>query len=148
MNRMEPEPDLAGLPRQYAALPWRMRKGRMRILLVTSRETRRLILPKGWPIDGLKPHRVAEREALEEAGVTGRIARQPIGAYAAWKRMPENFLLCAIEVYPLEVRDERSDWRERPERERLWVDATDAADLVDETGLAAILRRAAQARAA
>ncbi|MHB2169289.1 NUDIX hydrolase [Alsobacter sp. R-9] len=148
MKRIEPEPDLAGLPRQYAALPWRLRKGRMRILLVTSRETRRFILPKGWPIEGLKPHRVAEREALEEAGVTGRIERQPIGAYAAWKRMPGTFLLCAVEVYPLEVRDERARWPERSERERLWVEAEDAADLVDEPGLASLLRRVAQARAA
>jgi 8-oxo-dGTP pyrophosphatase MutT (NUDIX family) len=132
--------DIDGLPRQFAALPWRIRKGRLKVLLVTSRETRRLIVPKGWPIDGLKPHRVAEREAREEAGVTGRISRQPIGSFAYWKRMRESFVLCGVDVFALEVREQRDDWPERDERQRLWITAEEAALVVEEPGLAALLK--------
>ena len=132
--------DTEGLPQQFAALPWRIRKGRARILLVTSRETRRLIVPKGWPIEGLKPHRVAEREALEEAGVVGKASRQSIGSYAYWKRMRQSFVLCGVDVFPLEVREQLDDWPERDERQRVWVSVDEAALIVEEPGLAALLK--------
>jgi len=132
--------DTEGLPQQFAALPWRIRKGRARILLVTSRETRRLIVPKGWPIEGLKPHRVAEREALEEAGVVGKASRQSIGSYAYWTRMRQSFVLCGVDVFPKEVREQLDDWPERDERQRVWVTADEAALIVDEPGLAALLK--------
>jgi len=53
---------------QYGALPYR-RAGEadMQVLLVTSRGTKRWIIPKGWPIAGLSPNQTAAREALEEA---------------------------------------------------------------------------------
>jgi 8-oxo-dGTP pyrophosphatase MutT (NUDIX family) len=133
-------PDTEGLPRQFAALPWRIRKGRAKILLVTSRETRRLIVPKGWPIEGLKPHRVAEREAREEAGVVGKASRHAIGSFAYWKRMRRSFVLCGVDVFPLEVREQLDDWPERDERQRVWVTADEAALIVDEPGLAALLK--------
>ena len=38
---------------------------------MTSRETRRWIVPKGWPIKGLKPAKSAAREAYEEASLRG-----------------------------------------------------------------------------
>ena len=56
------------------------------VLLITSRETRRWVLPKGWPRPGTPPHRQAAREALEEAGVIGRVGRTPIGYYQYAKR--------------------------------------------------------------
>lgn len=68
-------------PVQVAALPYRFIGDELRILLVTSRGTRRWIIPKGWPMKGKKAHRAAEREALEEAGAKGRVSRLPIGSY-------------------------------------------------------------------
>ena len=57
---------------QNAGLPYRVTKaGALEILLVTTRQTRRWIIPKGWPIKGLKPANSAAREAFEEAGVSG-----------------------------------------------------------------------------
>jgi ADP-ribose pyrophosphatase YjhB (NUDIX family) len=38
------------------------------VLLVTSRETGRWIIPKGGPIKGFKPAKTAAREAYEDAG--------------------------------------------------------------------------------
>jgi hypothetical protein len=49
---------------QYGVLPYRMSNGhRAEFMLVTSRETRRWIIPKGWPKKGKSPHRSAAREA-------------------------------------------------------------------------------------
>lgn len=137
-----------GLPVQFAALPWRLRKDAVKVLLVTSRETRRLVLPKGWPMKGRKPHRVAEREAREEAGVVGRIGRTSIGSYTYWKRMRDSFVLCHVDVFPLEVKNLEDDWQERHERERLWLTPADAAEAVDEPGLAHLLHAITPALAA
>ena len=66
---------------QYAALPYRRkRNSRTEVLLVTSRDTGRWIIPKGWPAKGKSPHKSAAREAREEAGVVGTIKRRPLGA--------------------------------------------------------------------
>ena len=59
---------------QFAVLPWR-RVERIEIMLVSSRETGRWVLPKGWPMKGIKPHNSAAREALEEAGILGKVAK-------------------------------------------------------------------------
>src|SRR5215217_8319560 len=73
---------------QVAALPLRQDEaGRVRVLLVTSRDTGRWVLPKGWPMKGRKPHRAAEREAFEEAGLVGRVRKRALGSYAYEKRL-------------------------------------------------------------
>ena len=77
---------------QIAAMPIRrVADGSAEILLVTSRTTQRWIVPKGWPIKGLKDHDAAAREAFEEAGVVGRISEKPAGRYTYWKRMSRPF---------------------------------------------------------
>src|SRR5437867_8741378 len=58
---------------QYAALPYRLSGRSREVMLVTSRETRRWIIPKGWPKKGKSPHHSAAREAFEEAGVVGAL---------------------------------------------------------------------------
>ena len=125
---------------QVAALPYRLEGDEVRILLVTSRGTRRWIIPKGWPMKGKKPHRAAEREALEEAGAKGRVSRLPIGRYEAWKRLSAHFILCTVDVFPLEVHRQRKSWLEQHERHAAWFRAEDAADLVEEPGLRSLIR--------
>jgi 8-oxo-dGTP pyrophosphatase MutT (NUDIX family) len=71
-----------GAKGQFAALPYRVAAEGLEILLVTSRDTRRWVIPKGWPLKREKPHASAAREALEEAGVTGKIGKVAIGDYA------------------------------------------------------------------
>lgn len=125
--------------RQFAALPFRNADG-LQVMLVSSRETRRWVLPKGWPIKGLKPHSVAAREALEEAGLLGRVEKKPIGAYHYVKRMPNGAaLICEVGVFPLEVQKQRRKWPERDQRTTSWFDVADAAELVDEPELREII---------
>ena len=124
---------------QVAALPFRLVDGIGQVLLVTSRETRRWIIPKGWPMKGRKDHKAAAREAAEEAGVTGRIGKRPIGAYTYQKRLADRAEPCRVMVYALEVEREHSVWRERDQRQRRWYSWVEAAELVSEPRLALMI---------
>ena len=130
---------------QYAALPIVERDGQTEVLLVTSRETRRWIIPKGWPEKKLKPHEVAAREALEEAGVEGRVHAKPLATYGYGKRLRSGKTIpCEVETFLLEVTREHDDWSERRQRERRWLPPAEAALLVSDAGLVEILLRLAQ----
>ncbi len=132
---------VSGPRAQYGALPFRTFEGRLEILLATSRETRRWIIPKGWPMRWTSPHRAAAREAFEEAGIKGEIGRTPIGSYDYEKRLRDGaVVLCRVEVFPLQVAQERRRWPEYRQRERAWFLPEDAAAAVREPELAALIR--------
>lgn len=136
--------------RQVGALPMRRRPdGGLDVMLVTSRETRRWIVPKGWPMKGLKDHRAAEQEAFEEAGVRGKVGKAPLGCFTYDKR-EANGRLTPVEVtlYRLDVRAEEIAWPESRQRERRWCPVEDAAGLVEEPGLKLILTGLAAGAAA
>ena len=86
---------------QYAAIPWRIgTAGKREVMLLTSRETRRWVIPKGWPMKGKKPAQAAAQEAYEEAGLVGEIAgKRPIGTYHYSKRTDQGDVLCEVRVY-------------------------------------------------
>ena len=126
---------------QYAALPYRRTAaGTLLIMLLTSRETRRWIIPKGWPMSGKKPYRVAEVEALQEGGIVGTVSKKPVGSYHYTKELPDrDQRLLVVEVYPLLVKKELRTWREAAERTRAWFVPEEAASLVAEGGLALLI---------
>lgn len=133
------EPTAAAARQQFAALPFRDGNG-LEVMLVTSRETRRWVLPKGWPIKGMKPHSVAALEAMEEAGLTGKIAKAPIGSYRYVKRLRNGAAItCEVGVFPMAVEKQRRNWPEREQRATSWFAAKDAAALVDEPELRDLL---------
>ena len=109
-------------------------------MLITSRETRRWIVPKGWPMKGRSPHGTAAREALQEAGIRGRISKQAIGAYSYTKRgLGGQRWDCTVHVFPLEVRTELDTWREKSERTREWFSYLEAAELIEEPELKSLI---------
>jgi 8-oxo-dGTP pyrophosphatase MutT (NUDIX family) len=123
---------------QYGALPYRFAKAvGLEILLVTSRRTRRWIIPKGWPIKGMKPAESAAREAYEEAGVRGTIARKAIGAFIYEKLLDDESgaVPCEVSVFPLRVKRQLKTWPEQNEREIRWFNPRDAGSLVEEDEL-------------
>ncbi|MFZ5670462.1 MAG: NUDIX hydrolase [Pseudomonadota bacterium] len=126
--------------RQYAALPWRRTARGVEVLLITSRETRRWVIPKGWPMITLDAPDAAAQEAFEEAGVRGEIAREPIGAFRYRKKMKTGEIqLCRVDVYPLAVATVARTWPERRQRDRRWVRPQEAARMVEEPGLRRML---------
>lgn len=130
---------------QYGAIPHRREGDALRILLVTSRDTGRWVIPRGNPIRGLSPAQAAAQEAYEEAGVTGAMVAEPIGRYEYGKRRRDGTVVAAkVEVYALEVEVEREQWPERDQRERRWFEPEEAADAVDEPGLAELIRSLAR----
>ena len=128
---------------QCAALPYAMVDGVPRVLLVTSRESGRWIVPKGWPEKKTKPFDQAALEAYEEAGVLGRVTRKPFGSYQYEKRLRRRTVVCAVDVYLLRVEHELEDWPERGQRVKRWMSPDEAAGLVGEAELAALLSRLA-----
>jgi len=125
-----------GLNRQVAALPIRVAKsGEIYVLLVTSRETKRWVIPKGWPSKKLSDWKAAAREARQEAGVTGKIERRPIGTYSYRKMLPEGSRMIDVAVYPLWVKKELNRWSEQRQRTRIWASFDEASKMVRELGL-------------
>jgi 8-oxo-dGTP pyrophosphatase MutT (NUDIX family) len=133
---------MRGKPRsQVAALPIRrVADGVFEIMLITTRTTRRWIVPKGWPVKGIDDSEAAAREAREEAGVIGKIEKKPVGRYIYWKRMRDHFALCKVSLFILEAERQLEHWPERGERLFHWFKLHDAADLVDDPGLGAAIR--------
>jgi 8-oxo-dGTP pyrophosphatase MutT (NUDIX family) len=124
---------------QYGALPWRA-VHRPEVLLITSRETRRWVLPKGWPMPGLRGHQCASREAFEEAGVRGDISDKPCGSYHYTKVLPGGIRrLCQVDVYDMHVNAMLITWPESTERNRRWFTPDEAASLVNESELAKLI---------
>jgi 8-oxo-dGTP pyrophosphatase MutT (NUDIX family) len=129
---------------QAAALPFKVWPDGLCVLLLTSRENRRWVIPKGWPIRGLKLREVAVREAYEEAGLVGRIVgKQAIGSYHYSKQFPDGAAtLCRVKVFLLAVDHQVDEWPEKAEREWRWVEPIKAAQMVQESDLAEIIRSA------
>lgn len=133
--------------KQVAALPVRKGvDGSLEVLLVTSRETGRWVIPKGWPSKRLKDRDAAAREAREEAGVTGKINGKPIGAYRYRKVEPAGSRLLDVTVYLLKVIREKKSWPERDQRQRTWFKPEVAARRVREPALRDLIRALPQKR--
>jgi 8-oxo-dGTP pyrophosphatase MutT (NUDIX family) len=128
---------------QYACLPYRVKAGnQVEFMLVTSRETKRWVIPKGWPMKGKKPHAGAAREALEEAGLVGQVGREPIGSYDYQKRLKGGAAVpCRVEVFPLAVKSQRKSWPEKGQRTLRWFSTEEAAEAVDEPELRDLIRQ-------
>ena len=125
---------------QVAALPLkRGLDGVVQVMLVTSRETRRWVIPKGWPWPTLADHLAAAEEAWEEAGVRGLPSALLLGTFTYDKRRRGGPVALTVSVYALDVIDEFETWPESDERERAWFALSDAADAVDEPELKRIL---------
>jgi 8-oxo-dGTP pyrophosphatase MutT (NUDIX family) len=125
---------------QFAALPWRRVGGDVEILLASSRDTRRWVIPKGWPMKGREPHMTAAIEAREEAGLEGKIEKTKIGAFHYQKRLKNGAVIpCRVDVFPMRVLRQAKHWPEQGQRVTQWFDYADAAEEVSETELKTLI---------
>jgi 8-oxo-dGTP pyrophosphatase MutT (NUDIX family) len=127
--------------RQSAALPFRERDGRLEVLLITSVKRQRWIVPKGIVEPTMTPHDSAAKEALEEAGVRGRIGTKSMGEYTVEKWGG----VCRVQVYPLAVETELESWPEEELRKRRWVSLKKAMQIVEPPQLREIMASLPQA---
>lgn len=135
---------------QYAALPYRQRQdGEVQVRLVTSRETRRWVIPKGWPMKGIPPHKAAAREAYEEAGLLGATSRTAFGLYTYEKRLgATRSVTCDVMVFPMKVKRYLKKWPERTQRIGFWFTIESAAAAVQEEELRGLILRFGEVMAA
>jgi len=110
-------------------------------MLITSRETGRWIIPKGWPNAKLRPWQIAEQEAYEEAGLVGKvISKEPVGSYHYQKRLASGAIVaCEVKVFLLAVERQLEAWPEKDQRETRWFDPGVASSLVPESDLAHLI---------
>lgn len=127
------------MAKKVGVLPWRRVGGEVEVLLITTRETRRWVVPKGSMETGLSPQEAAEREAFEEAGVVGTIAMDAIGSFRH-DRGPPELVTDDVVLYPMLVRAECAIWPEHGQRDLLWLPADEAARKVDSEELGALIR--------
>lgn len=125
---------------QFAGLPFRVVKGKsgkkIEVLLITSRDTKRWIIPKGWPMDGMTPAEAAAQEVWEEAGARGQGYDVCLGLYSYRKWMSKDLTLPVIvAVFPVKVETLTEDYPEASERRRKWMSLKKAASKVDERDL-------------
>jgi len=125
---------------QAAAIPYRIRRGRLEVLMITRRERQRWIVPKGHIEPGETARQSARREASEEAGLEGRMGRRPIGRYEYSKRREQR----TVVVFLMEVRRELERWVEEEERQREWLALETAVERASHRGLRVLLRGLAQ----
>ena len=130
--------------KQVAALCWRVSQKAapvLEVLLITSLNSKRWILPKGWPEPDLTPAESAAHEAFEEAGVTGKIGAAAVGHYHYLKEKKDGTgVPCSVEIFALQVTKQLHDWPEKGAREIVWLPLDQAAIRVGEPGLRQVLR--------
>lgn len=126
---------------QFAAICHRRSPdGGTEVLLITTRETRRWSVPKGWAIKGLRPHEVAAREAWEEAGVVGKAKKKPFGRFTYVKTLKSGKNVAAfVQVHLVSVSRMDGHFPEAGQRLLSWVSPLEASRLVDEPELKHLL---------
>ncbi|MCX8996273.1 NUDIX hydrolase [Rhizobiaceae bacterium BDR2-2] len=126
---------------QYGAICYRAGEAGPQVLLLTSRDTGRWVIPKGWPMPGKPSHAVAAQEAYEEAGVRGEADPVPAGSFLYTKVLDNGLRIpCRVQVHALKVDHMVDDFPERDERRLEWFSFEEAAGRVRESGLRSILR--------
>ncbi|MBD8689634.1 NUDIX hydrolase [Rhizobium skierniewicense] len=129
---------------QYAAICYRQNSsdGSIEVLLITSRDSGRWVIPKGWPMRKKKPHEVARQEAWEEAGVRGRVRKKAWGHYTYMKKLNDGELVPAIVlVHLLDVAQMEDDFPERHQRRLAWFMPSIAASAVEEPELSGLITK-------
>lgn len=117
--------------KQSGVIPYRLRDGKVEVLLITTRKRQSWVIPKGGVCKGMSPPDSAAKEAWEEAGVVGQVNTEKIGAYKYRKRGNTY----RVHLFLLPVEKVLEDWPEATQRERIWLDINHAAMLVKENSL-------------
>lgn len=124
---------------QVAALPFRRRKV-LEIMLVSTLDSGRWVIPKGWPMKGFASHEAAAREAFEEAGLVGEIDDTPVGQFHYFKRKKNGAVwLCRVDVFAMQVKEQRRIWPEKAQRKTKWFALEAAAMAVSDQELGELL---------
>lgn len=132
---------------QYAAISYRENSETQQpeVLLLTSRDTGRWVIPKGWPMEGKQAHAVAQQEAFEEAGVRGHANHDAFGYFTYDKKLKNDVVVeCLVQVHLLKVDKIETHFPEMHSRIFAWVSPSEAAIRVNEPELKSLFNRFAK----
>ncbi len=124
---------------QSAVVPYRFRDGQVEVMLITSLQTQRWVVPKGHLEPDMSPSESAANEAYEEAGLKGAVRNRAIGVYDYIKIDEIVDVTRRVEVFPMKVSHILDDWPEKAMRQRKWMTLEEAVDAVDEPDLKKII---------
>lgn len=122
---------------QSAVIPFRFEQDKLNVMLITSRNRKRWIIPKGIIERDITPAESGQREAFEEAGLRGRVSRKPIGTYR-YRKWGDT---CEVQVFLLKIEQVLDEWPESSVRQRRWATVEEAANLVKEEELGTLIRK-------
>lgn len=122
---------------QASAIPYRIYKKKLQILIITSRNGKKWIIPKGIIEPGDSDRYTALKETKEEAGVNGKISKLSIGSYSYEKWDS----ICKVELFPLKVTEIYDDWEESHFRKRRWLNAKRAIKKVTPQEVAELIKK-------
>jgi 8-oxo-dGTP pyrophosphatase MutT (NUDIX family) len=135
------------MQKQFGAVPFRVRRGRIEVMLVTARDGKRWLVPKGWPMKR-GPRYTARKEAFEESGVKGKVQRKPLGTLKYRKKIRSRRTKVNLRLYPLAVKKQVRRFPERKQRLRRWFSLKRAVERCRDPGLGRLLRRIKKAASA
>jgi 8-oxo-dGTP pyrophosphatase MutT (NUDIX family) len=115
---------------QACAVAYRRVRGRVEFCLITTSQGR-WNFPKGIVDPGETHDQAALKEAFEEAGLHGRIVGEPLGTYPLAK-FGRTFQVTAL-LMQVDQCDE--NWQEEHLRQRRWVTADEARQLLTQQHL-------------
>lgn len=122
--------------KQSGVIPYRVRNGKIEVLLITNRRRQHWVIPKGGIKRAMSSPDSAAKEAWEEAGVLGQVDANKIGTYEYHKRAKTY----QVEVFLLPVETVLKDWPEASTRKRQWLGVTKAVKQVESAELKRILK--------
>lgn len=120
---------------QSAVMPFRIRDGKIEVMLITARGGNRWIVPKGLIEDGMSAVEAAAQEAFEEAGIRGQVSANSVGEYQYEKWGGT----CVVQVFLMQVEETLENWPEASIRKRRLVSLETAREMVSEPALKTIL---------
>jgi phosphohistidine phosphatase len=121
---------------QSGVIPYRQENGQLEILLITSNDGERWVVPKGFIEPGLTAAQSAAKEALEEAGIEGVISEESLGFYT-YRKWGSTY---RVELFLLRVTRQWDHWQES-HRCREWLTVADASGRVSIPDLQNLLLR-------
>lgn len=128
---------------QVAALCYRIDPATndLEVLLITTRESGRWTIPKGWTMDGKAPHEAAKQEAREEAGIQGKVSKRTFGHFTYLKFLDDGRRVpCIVQVHLLRVEKVADTFKEQGQREVIFCSCFEAAVKVNEPELKGLFR--------
>ncbi len=121
---------------QSGVVPYRIHNGKVEILLITTRDNKNWVIPKGGIASGMTPPDSAAKEAWEEAGIIGRVNTSKQGIYK-YRKGGKTY---QVKLYPLAVEDIKDNYPEAGKRRRLWLEVEVAIELIKKNSLKQIIK--------